>query len=148
MQLLRVAGVFCAASVFACEISADGSQQASLQDEVNAASGGRPVDCGYVLVPMAGPNPTVPELAKMVQCVVEHASAKELAWMRVSTPGVDSRVYYGLFSTKDGLVRIYTYDSDPSGGGGAPSAFSHSGCSAPQAAASSDRGGVVVCGPK
>lgn len=101
---------------------------------VQEALGAQPADCGYFNAWVPGDEPRPDRLAKALACITGHARKAAPAWLRIYRQGFDSQVATGLMVGTSGDIRLFTYDSDPSGGSSAGSAFAEAPCPAPDVA--------------
>ena len=93
-------------------ISACTLSQLIIRDALTTAMGGYAgadsINCG--VVPIGG----APEAAN--RCIDAAYEAKQAFTVRYNLQGIDSLIAEGLASNRQGEVRAYNYDSDPSGG--------------------------------
>ncbi len=79
---------------------------------LRARAGARAVDCGRVAV--GAPSMTAD------QCVADQSTAGAPFFAHYDVQGIDSRVAFGVVRDPNGQTSVLLWDSDPSGGSGAP----------------------------
>jgi hypothetical protein len=79
---------------------------------LHARAGARAVDCGRVAV---GASSVTTD-----QCVADQNAAGTSFYAHYDAQGIDSRVAYGVVRDPNGQTSVLLWDSDPSGGSGAP----------------------------
>jgi hypothetical protein len=84
-----------------------------------AAASGR-VDCGHVAIDAS--------TAATDQCIADRSAAGTPFFARYDVQGVDSRVALGVVRDPQGQTSVLLWDSDPSGGSGAPARITESVC--------------------
>lgn len=90
-----------------------------LQMRIEQHLGPAPASCGQFVIQAFGrPPASLADLRAAAACVDVHRASRTPAWLVVQRQGIDSWVGYGLLVTRDGEVRRFSYDSDPSGGSG------------------------------
>lgn len=58
---------------------------------------------------------TLEQLETFVVCARESLAAGRAFYLIVQSPGVDSRIYTGLFATRGGVAQYFSFDSGPCG---------------------------------
>ncbi len=79
---------------------------------LRARAGARAVDCGRVT--LGAPSMTTD------QCVADQGAAGAAFYAHYDVQGIDSRVAFGVVRDPSGQTSVMLWDSDPSGGSGAP----------------------------
>ena len=75
-------------------------------------AGAGAVDCGHVAVGAAS--------SATDQCIADRGTAGTSFFARYDVQGIDSRVAFGVVRDPNGQTSVLLWDSDPSGGSGAP----------------------------
>jgi hypothetical protein len=83
-------------------------------------AGAGAVDCGHVAVG----SPT----AATDQCIADRSAAGTPFFARYDVQGIDSRAALGVVRDPQGGTSVLLWDSDPSGGAGAPARITESVC--------------------
>ena len=142
MRIFSLIGIL--VLVFGAAASTQSRQKPDLDRRIESVIGTDPFDCGTLRV-----TSTADEVAKGIECVKSAAGRRQASKLIKPMQGIDSYVAYGLVSKKDGSFMVFTYDSDPSGGGGSPSRFITKPCVSPAAVPGFNvraNDFVVVCG--
>ena len=79
---------------------------------LRARAGSRAVNCGRVA--LGAPSMTTD------QCVADQGAAGAPFYAHYEVQGIDSRVAFGVVRDQSGQTSVLLWDSDPSGGSGAP----------------------------
>ncbi|MGE0816780.1 MAG: hypothetical protein AB7O28_01560 [Vicinamibacterales bacterium] len=105
---------------------------ARLQRLIEALTGPAPASCGHFAIERFGePAASADDLREGLACIGDHARGRRPAWFVVELQGIDSWVANGVLVDADGRIQSYSYDSDPSGGSGAPPRLTPSPCPRP-----------------
>lgn len=88
-----------------------------------SAAGADSIDCGHV--PVDG-DPAVVDA-----CAADAFAAKRPFRAHYDLQGLDSRIASVIAGTSSGVVQTFSYDSDPSGGGGKHPRLSRAECTGP-----------------
>jgi hypothetical protein len=107
---VAIAGAGCGSSSPACDLDA----------LLRRRAGGGAIDCGHVAVGAAS--------AVTDQCIADRSVAGTPFFARYDVQGVDSQVALGVVRDPQGQTSVLLWDSDPSGGSGAPAKISESVC--------------------
>jgi hypothetical protein len=121
------------------------------QDVVNrllSFTGSNPVECGRHLRPGWTNPPTADLPERWLTCVRQAARANRPFFLLIQNMGIDSWVASGFVGAFDGIIRQFSYDSDPMGGGGAPPNFRVRPCSAPAVVINPDGWAAITCDRK
>jgi len=105
---IAVAG--CGSSSPACDLDA----------LLRRRAGAGAVDCGHVGIGAA--------TAATDQCIADRSAAGTPFFARYDVQGIDSQVAMGVVRDPRGQTSVLLWDSDPSGGSGAPAQISESVC--------------------
>jgi len=105
---IAVAG--CGSSSPACDLDA----------LLRRRAGAGAVDCGHVAI---GASTTATD-----QCIADQSAAGTPFFARYDVQGIDSRVALGVVREPQGQTSVLLWDSDPSGGSGAPARITESVC--------------------
>ena len=125
------------ASAGSITLSGCGSSSACDLDVVlRSRVGAGAVDCGHVAV---GAPATVTD-----QCVADQTAAGTPFFARYDAQGTDSRIAFGVVRDPGGRTWVLLWDSDPSGGSGAPGVITENVCSGDPTVGAS---GAGVSGP-
>ena len=104
-----------------------------LRARVERKLGAAPADCGqFFITRLMRPSASRGELGKAIACVTDHAARRDPAWFVVQLQGIDSWVARGLMVGRDGIVKHFSYDSDPSGGSSIEPGFTDETCRTPR----------------
>ncbi|MEZ5292822.1 MAG: hypothetical protein R2745_17200 [Vicinamibacterales bacterium] len=119
---------------------------ARLQRLIEGLTGPAPASCGHFRIEHFGqPAASADGLREAVGCIEAHAQARTPAWFVVELQGIDSWVASGVLTGADGRIQSYSYDSDPSGGSGAPPRLAPSPCPRPVVETTPETGPIVRC---
>jgi hypothetical protein len=107
---------------------------------LRARAGARAVNCGRVAV--GAPSMTTD------QCVADQGAAGAPFYAHYDVQGIDSRVAFGVMRDEMGKTSVLLWDSDPSGGSGAPARITEYVCGGdpPVQTQLSDPGSATVAG--
>ena len=122
------------------------SPVSDLRAHVERTLGAKPADCGQFFISQFRQDASAAELRRAVACVAEHAANGTPAWIVVQRQGIDSWIAIGLLVGRDGKVRYYSYDNDPSGGGGTEPRFREGTCGAPIVDDGNKKEPTITCG--
>ena len=101
-------------------LSGCGSSTCDLDAVLRGRAGAGAVDCGHVAV--GAPTTTTD------QCIADQTAAGATFFAHYDVQGTDSRVAFGVVRDPRGQTSVLLWDSDPSGGSGAPGRITESVC--------------------
>ena len=89
----------------------------SLAFHLDRAAGEPATDCGTFRFGMFQPHElTSAQAAQAAECVARTRSRREPFRVVLEGPGIDSHLAAGVLAGRDGVVRLFNYDSAPCGG--------------------------------
>ena len=107
------------------------THRTGLAFHVDRAAGEPATDCGTFRFGMFEPHElTSAQAAQAAECVARARSGREPFKVVLEGPGIDSHLATGVLAGRDGVVRLFNYDSAPCGGPRCRERFSLEPCSA------------------
>jgi len=82
---------------------------------IAAEAGDGAVQCGSHSLSSAKTSITLEQLEAFVSCAREAVTAGRPFYVIVQSPGIDSRLYNGLFAARGGSAKHFSFDSGPCG---------------------------------